>query len=479
MMPFDQLIIDESRMPPPPHAVSTAGTLWTTLRGFSHTVLVKAQVWVGTGGKILLSGLEIVRKVILAIPWLVACITIAMFAGSWLFAGPSMTVSSFTDPGSAKTGGLGHTIADAVALELQRIDQLDTAKNPWGRAEEVHSLWIATPQAYERVGTINVGGTELPVGELVLALKALLPHWHPRTIISGSIRRAASGESMPVHIVVRLEENGRILKHWSSKEALATDADIERFVRTVAFEIMWSMGKGKGADSPENFQQYIDGVEKFRRYKDTRADQDFRDAEKHLSTAIAENPEYVKAHYYLGTLYNWRAKYQKVNRQLTGEYEQKARETYDVLTAREQPAEAQALGHFGLGLLAYRHYQRKAPVSLERPACTSPSDPHLDMADRHFIAAITLDPTLYFARTGRARIYKERGCIEQAIREFQQARERVQDKSSRSWIDKQIKALQEPHHRARQAIPPGDTVENRRSWLLAGFRGSAAPSGCS
>ena len=53
MIPLDQLIIDESRMPPPPHAVSTAGTLWTMLRGFSQAVLVNAQLLVGTGGKIL------------------------------------------------------------------------------------------------------------------------------------------------------------------------------------------------------------------------------------------------------------------------------------------------------------------------------------------------------------------------------------------------------------------------------------------
>jgi len=66
-------------------------------------------------------------------------------------------------------------IADALALELQRIDQLDAVKNPWGRAEEVHPLLVTTPQAYERVGTISVGGTQLPVGELLLALKGLLP----------------------------------------------------------------------------------------------------------------------------------------------------------------------------------------------------------------------------------------------------------------------------------------------------------------
>jgi tetratricopeptide (TPR) repeat protein len=463
MMSSEQLFTHESLMLPPPHSVSTISTPSTTSQDFAPVVLEKTHSWVGTVGTILLSGLDILRKVILAIPWLVACITIAMFAGSWLFAGPSITVSSFTDPSGAKAGSLGHTIADAVALELQRIDQLDTLKNPWGRAEEVHSLWITTPQAYERVGTISAGGTELPVGELVLALKALLPHWHPRTVITGSIQRLSSGEGLPVRIVVRLEENGRILKQWSSKKALATDADIEKFVRTVAFEMLWGLGKGKGADSPENFQQYIDGVELFRRYKDTRADQDFRDAEEQLSKAIAANPEYGKAQYYLGTLYSWGAKHHKANRLLAQEYEQKARDIYTVLTAPAQPDEAQALGHFGLGLLASRRYQRTTPMSLVKPACTSPSNPDLQAAEGHFTAAIDLDPTLHFARTGRARVYKERGCIELAITAYRQARERVQDASSRAWIDKQIKALQEPHPRGRQARPPGDRGEHRPS----------------
>jgi hypothetical protein len=40
--------------------------------------------------------------------------------------------------------------------------------------------------------------------------------------------------------------------------------EVQRLVRTLAFEIMWSLGKGQEAHSLENFQAYIDGVEKFR-----------------------------------------------------------------------------------------------------------------------------------------------------------------------------------------------------------------------
>jgi len=447
MMTLDESMVDDHPRQQPPGSDSRARTVRLTLRDWARFVLPKGKLLVSIGGKVFLSALEFLRKAILAIPWLVICLIIAMFIGEWIFEGPGMTVSSFSDPGGDRTVSLGQAIADALTLELQRIDQLDTAKNPWGREEEVYSLRFTTPQAYERVGTISVGGSQLPVGELVLALKALLPHWHPRSVITGSIQRSSSGGGLPVRIIVRLEENGRILKHWTNQDALATEEDIQRFVRTVAFEMMWSMGKGKGADSLENFQQYIDGVEKFRRYKDMRADQDFWDAEQHLSTAIAEHPGYVKAHYYLATLYSWRAVREEVNSQLAGEYEQKARRKYEILTSLQQSDETQALGHFGLGLLAYRHYRREQRINPRQPETASLSDPTLEEADRHFTAAIDLDSTLYFARTGRARVYEAQGCIEQAIREFQQARQSAKDQSSQSWIDEQIEALKAPPRR--------------------------------
>jgi hypothetical protein len=163
MMSSEQAILDDLLIQHPPCSISRARKLWARLGGLSHFVLVKGKAAGATGGKLLLTGLEIIRRVILAIPWLVVCISMAMFVGSWYFAGPAVTVSSFMDASGDKSGSLGQMTADALALELQRIDQLDTVKNPWGRAEEVHSLLVTTPQAYERVGTISVGGTQLPI----------------------------------------------------------------------------------------------------------------------------------------------------------------------------------------------------------------------------------------------------------------------------------------------------------------------------
>ena len=468
MIPWDEAIFDDPPMQPPPGSVSRAKKLWTTLGVCSNFVLIKGKPVLAVGGKLLLSGPGIIRTAIVGIPWLVVCIIIAMFVGSWFFAGPTITVSSFADQSVDKSGSLGQTIADALALELQRIDQLDTLRNPWSRAEDVRSLWVTRPQAYERVGTINVGSTQLPVGELLLALKALLPHRHPLNVITGSIWRLSSAESTPIRILVRLEEDGRILNHWSSKEAIATDdAAIQTFVKGVAFEVMWSMGRGNEAKSIENFQSYIDGVEKFRRYKDRGIQQDFDEAKTHLAATIADNPQYMKAHYYLGTLYSWRANYDKANMRMTEKYENKASKKYDMLTSQESP-DVRALGHFGLGLLAYRHYQREKPVS--------PSDLELRKADQDFKEAMQQLP---FARTGHALVYKEMGCSHRAISEFQRARRSVEGQSSISWIDEQIKALNEQERRAKQAMQKARDGESRWSRLLAVFNWSSAQKGCS
>jgi hypothetical protein len=76
-------------------------------------------------------------------------------------------------------------------------------------------LEMAGLQAYERVGTVSFVGIELPVGELVLALRALWPSWHTRYVITGSLQRCLSGSATRGQLVARLEEDGRTRKHWS------------------------------------------------------------------------------------------------------------------------------------------------------------------------------------------------------------------------------------------------------------------------
>jgi hypothetical protein len=97
MMSSEQAILDKLLIQHPPSSLSRARKLWARLAGFSHFVLVKGQRVGAVGGKLLLTGLEIIRRVIIAIPWLVVCISMAMFVGSWYFADPTVTVSSFMD----------------------------------------------------------------------------------------------------------------------------------------------------------------------------------------------------------------------------------------------------------------------------------------------------------------------------------------------------------------------------------------------
>ena len=140
--------------------------------------------------------------------------------------------------------------------------------------------------------------------------------------------------------------------------------------------------------------------------------------------------------------------------------------------------EEQALGHFGLGLLAYRHYGREKRVSPGKHDTRSPSNLKLREADQHFKEAMRLQPKLHFARTGHALVYKEMGCIHLAIREFERARREVEDKSSVSWIEKQITTLKEREQRAKQAMQRERAGESRWSRLLTVFSWSSEQKGC-
>jgi hypothetical protein len=162
---------------------------------------------------------------------------------------------------------------------------------------------------------------------------------------------------------------------------------------------------------------------------------------------------------------------------LADDYEQRAREQYDMIQVNTSPEE-QALGLFGLGLLAYRHYGREKRMILGKHDARRPSDLKLREADQHFKEAMQLGPKLHFARTGHALVYKELGCTRLAIREFERARREVEDKSSIAWIEKQITTLKDRQQRAKQAMQKARAGESRWSRLLAVFSWSSAQKGC-
>jgi hypothetical protein len=97
---------------------------------------------------------------------------------------------------------------------------------------------MAGPQAYERVGTVSFVGVELPVGELVLALRALWPSWHTRYVITASLQRSLSGSATRGQLVARLEEDGRTRKHWSYKLPLNNEEALYQTIQELAYQVM-------------------------------------------------------------------------------------------------------------------------------------------------------------------------------------------------------------------------------------------------
>ena len=81
MMVLDESMVDDHPRQQPPRSDSRARTAGLTLRDCARFVLAKGKLLVSIGGKVFLSALEFIRKAILAIPWLVVCLIIAMFIG--------------------------------------------------------------------------------------------------------------------------------------------------------------------------------------------------------------------------------------------------------------------------------------------------------------------------------------------------------------------------------------------------------------
>jgi hypothetical protein len=435
--------------------------------------------------------LAVIGKGLLLILVVVVGTAVVRIVGGWIFGGDSITIASFTDTraeASAEKGsGLGHTLTDALTAEIHRINQLHTLRNPWASTDEVPPLEMTGPQAYERVGSISVAGLELPVGEVALALRPLLPSWYDRYVISGSIQRALSGQTMEGQIVARLEENGRARKHWNRELPLHDAVELHLHLRQLAYEIMWHTLVGIEANSLGNFQDLIEGIQAFRTYKDTRDLEAFAAAKTNLEKAIKQNPRYARAHFYLGNLYTWRARYEPPGSDQETDYTTQAINAYEEAGSgyTSQFYEADAFKHFGRGLIYYRMYlkmkKHPPPGVTDNLTCL---DFILNGAIYHFSKAVQHDDRFYFARTGRALIYREKAELyrEQAklsgrrvesseqyslyltcaVREFRHAKFiAAYRKDSLRWLDMNIGELERT--RRKEASP--------WSWLVAPFSG--------
>jgi hypothetical protein len=441
-------------------AISVMKGIWRWLDGV-HTVTLQGLY--DTVPRIV----AIIGKTLLLVLLLVVGTAFVRIIGAWIFGGDSITIASFTDTradASAESGSkLGDTLTDALTTEIHRINQLHTLRNPWGSADEAPPLEMTGPQAYERVGTVSVAGLEMPVGEVALALKPLLPSWHDRYVISGSLQQALSGRAMVGQLITRLEENGRTRKHWNRELPFNDTAELYRHLQQLAYEIMWNTLEGVEADSLENFRHLIEGIQAFRTYKETRDLEAFGVAEQSLKRAIDTHPKYARAHFYLGHLYTWRARFEGAQSANETNYTAQAIAAYRNAGRgyTSQLYEANAFENFGLGLVYYRMYSKMTNTP---PPYFTDNLANLDFiltgARHYFTAAIRNDDRFYFARTGLALIYKKQAELIRtweerservdmyfncAIREFQHAKYIAayrQDKDSVRWLDMNISELE-------------------------------------
>jgi Protein of unknown function (DUF2934) len=335
--------------------------------------------------------------------------------GSWMAGGDTITVASFTDTrveaSREKGAGLGHTITDTLTSKIHRINQLHIAKNPWGSGEEAPPLEMTGPQAYERVGTVSFAGIELPVGEVILALRALWPSWYTRYVITGSLQNCLGVKATCARLIVRLEEDGRTRKHWSYELLLNNEDALDGQVQALAYEIVWSTVSGIEANSLESFRGLMEGIALFRQYKDTGDSEVFNKAESHLLNVTEKDKKYARAHFYLGNLYNWAAYFSDPESEEEKNYREKAMSCYTKAehgyTAK--PYEAESFMNFGMGLVYHRSYSKikehyRGPFIEKLPELNA----LLIKANKYYTRVTDQDEDFYFARTGRALIYKEK-----------------------------------------------------------------------
>jgi hypothetical protein len=223
----------------------------------------------------------------------------ARVVGSWMVGGDTITIVPFTDTRTEtskdKSVGLGPTITEALISQIHRINQLHTLRNPWESAEVATPLEMMGPQAYERVGTVSFAGIELPIGELIMALRALWPSWHTRYVISGSLQNPLADRETRGQLTVRLEEDGRSRKHWSYPLEHNDKDNISHQIEELAYEVMWSTLEEVETNSLKGFKNLVKGGESFRHYKDTKDIKHFVEAEEFLKIAIDRDKKICKS----------------------------------------------------------------------------------------------------------------------------------------------------------------------------------------
>jgi len=407
--------------------------------------------------------------------------------GSWTVGGDTITITSFTDmraeASQKKDVELGHTITDALTSQIHRINQLHTLRNPWGSAEEASTLEMTGPQAYERVGTVSFAGGELPVGEVVLALRALWPSWYTRYVITGSLQNCLAGRTTCAQLSVHLEEDGQTRKYWSYKLLLDNEHAVDRQIRELAYQIMWSTLNGIEGNSLESFKNLIEGVALFRQYKDKKYFDDFVKAESYLLKAINIDKKYARAHFYLGNLYNWRSYFADIESKDERDYREEAINHYKE-AGRGYTANIYEVGsfmNFGIGFVYHRAYSKiKEKYKEHIFDKISELNRYLTKAHEYYTKVTDQDQDFYFAKTGRGLIYKEKAylgsfnginnpevymhCAIQELRHAKYSAEDRKDKESLRWLDRNLHELERNLHERQSSWP---RLQAALSWIPA------------
>jgi Protein of unknown function (DUF2934) len=453
-------------------------TLLLVLLMMLATAFVKViGVWIIRGYRLMVHGaLDLLPrltaplgKALLLVLLIVSGTALVGVVGSWTVGGDTITIASFTDmraeASQKKNMELGHTITDALTSQIHRINQLHTLRNPWGSADEASTLEMTGPQAYERVGTVSFAGVELPVGEVVLALRALWPSWYTRYVITGSLQNCLSGRPTCAQLSVHLEEDGQTRKFWSYKLLLDNEHTVDEQIQELAYQIMWSTLDGIEGNSLESFKNLIEGVALFRQYKNKQSFDDFVKAESYLLKSVDIDKKYARAHFYLGNLYNWRAYFADIESKDERDYREKAINRYKEAghgyTANIY--EAESFMNFGIGLVYHRAYSKVKKKYKEHV-----SDKILDLnqflakAHEYYTKVTDQDQDFYFAKTGRELIYKEKAylggfnrinnpevymhCAIQELRHAKYIAEDRKDKESLRWLDRNLHELERNLH---------------------------------
>ena len=130
------------------------------------------------------------KSIIRFLFWLVLLTVVVRILWSWTFAGESYSILPFTSTAQQEGSDLGRAVSELVSFELQHISEIhDPEKNPWSfRGESLPKTHFMGTQAFQNVGTVSAVGMQIPVGEVLIALKRTWPHFGARSTISGSVR---------------------------------------------------------------------------------------------------------------------------------------------------------------------------------------------------------------------------------------------------------------------------------------------------